>query len=132
NSPKDRLAFILEDTQVPILLTQHKLLNELPQHQAYVVCIDTSWQAIAQESTENAVNGVNPKNLAYILYTSGSTGKPKGVMLSHFVCCTRELLEQRIYPMRETDSILLKSSWSSKELFWPLLAGSRAVMIRQG
>ncbi|MHC0067969.1 non-ribosomal peptide synthetase [Nostoc sp. UIC 10890] len=130
--PKERLAFILEETQAPVLLTQQRLLTELPPYQGDIVCLDTSWQTITQQSLENPDTEVKPENLAYILYTSGSTGKPKGVMLSHFVCCNRELWEQRTYPMTTKDRILLKSAWSSKEFFWPLLAGATAVMTRPG
>lgn len=130
--PKERLAFILEETQAPVLLTQQRLLTELPPYQGDIVCLDTSWQTITQQSLENPDTEVKPENLAYILYTSGSTGKPKGVMLSHFVCCNRELWEQRTYPMTTKDRILLKSAWSSKEFFWTLLAGATAVMTRPG
>ena len=81
--PRERLAFILEDTQVPILLTQEKLLSGLPEHQAHVVCLDTNWELISQESKENSVSGVMANNLAYVIYTSGSTGNPKGVAVEH-------------------------------------------------
>ncbi len=130
--PKERLAFILEETQAPVLLTQQRLLTELPPYQGDIVCLDTSWQTITKQSLENPDTDVKPENLAYILYTSGSTGKPKGVMLSHFVCCNRELWEQKTYPLTTKDRILLKSAWSSKEFFWTLLAGATAVMMRPG
>ena len=130
--PKERLAFILEETQAPVLLTQQRLLTELPPYQGDMVCVDTIRQTLRQQSLENPDREVKPENLAYILYTSGSTGKPKGVMLSHFVCCNRELWEQRTYPMTAKDRILLKSAWSSKEFFWPLLAGATVVMTRPG
>jgi amino acid adenylation domain-containing protein len=81
--PKERLIFMLEDSQVSVLLTQEKLVAELPEHRAHLVCLDTDWPIISQESEENPASGVKPKNLAYVIYTSGSTGKPKGVMIEH-------------------------------------------------
>lgn len=132
DSPQERIAFILKDSQAHILLTQQKLLNRLPETQTNVVAMDMKWEKISRGNAQNRDRGVASHNLAYILYTSGSTGKPKGVMLSHYCCCTRELWEQRTYPMTKNDSILMKSSWSSKEFFWPLLAGARIVICRQG
>ncbi len=81
--PKERLADILLDSQVPVLLTQQKLVPLLPEHQARVVCLDTDWAVISAESEHNPVSGVSPENLAYAIYTSGSTGKPKGVAIEH-------------------------------------------------
>lgn len=132
DSPQERIAFILKDSQAHILLTQQKLLNRLPETQTNVVAMDMEWEKISRGNAQNRDRGTTSHNLAYILYTSGSTGKPKGVMLSHHCCCTRELWEQRTYPMTKNDSILMKSSWSSKEFFWPLLAGARIVICRQG
>ncbi|MDM8558174.1 amino acid adenylation domain-containing protein [Candidatus Parabeggiatoa sp. HSG14] len=84
NYPKKRLVFMLEDAQVPVLLTQSKLIDDLPKHQARVVCLDTDWESISQQCEDNLVSGVQPENLAYVIYTSGSTGKPKGVMIEHY------------------------------------------------
>ncbi|MBH8554256.1 amino acid adenylation domain-containing protein [Nostocaceae cyanobacterium CENA357] len=81
--PTARLAFMLEDAQVPVLLTQSNLVATLPQHQAQVVCLDTDWQEIAQHNTDNPRSEITGENLAYIIYTSGSTGKPKGVQIPH-------------------------------------------------
>lgn len=81
--PTERLAFMLEDTQISVLLTQARLVESLPPHQAHVVCLDTQWEEIAQQSQENLVSAVTPDNLAYVIYTSGSTGRPKGVAMSH-------------------------------------------------
>ncbi|RUS95287.1 hypothetical protein DSM106972_090630 [Dulcicalothrix desertica PCC 7102] len=81
--PKERLAYMLSDSQVPILLTQQKLVKELPDYQGRIVCLDTEWEAIATESQENLSSSVNPENLAYAIYTSGSTGQPKGVLITH-------------------------------------------------
>ena len=79
--PKERLAFMLSDTQVSVLVTQQKIVTDLPEHASHLVCLDTDWEHIAQQSEANPVSGVTPENLAYVMYTSGSTGTPKGVMI---------------------------------------------------
>jgi aspartate racemase len=81
--PKERLSFVLEETQVPVLLTQKRLVEQLPEHESRVICLDTDWETIATESEENPVSDVTPQHLAYVMYTSGSTGKPKGVQITH-------------------------------------------------
>ncbi|NEP42674.1 MAG: AMP-binding protein, partial [Okeania sp. SIO2H7] len=81
--PQDRISFVLEDTQIPLLLTKNNLKNHLPKTNIPIVCLDTDWEIISQESTDNPDKKLTPDNLAYIIYTSGSTGKPKGVEITH-------------------------------------------------
>ena len=81
--PQERLAFILRDAQVSVVLTQHRLTAGLTGHQAQVVCLDRDWKRLAQESDTNPVNKATPHNLVYTVYTSGSTGVPKGVATEH-------------------------------------------------
>ena len=81
--PQDRLSFMLEDTQLSVLLIQQHLIERLPKHQVQLVCLDTKWQSISQLSDFDLVNSTSSENLAYVIYTSGSTGKPKGVMIQH-------------------------------------------------
>src|ERR1019366_2637470 len=81
--PKERLAFMLKDAQVPVLLTQERLVAGLADHDAKVICLDSGWETIARESGENPGSSTLPENLAYVIYTSGSTGQPKGVLVSH-------------------------------------------------
>ncbi|MEH2442452.1 amino acid adenylation domain-containing protein [Nostoc sp.] len=81
--PQERLAFMLEDTQVSVLLTQQQLLTKLPEHNSQAICLDTDWDKISQYSHKNPDSEVTSENLAYIIYTSGSTGKPKGICLAH-------------------------------------------------
>jgi natural product biosynthesis luciferase-like monooxygenase protein len=81
--PSDRIAFMVEDAQVPILLTQGQFMSDLPPHQAQVIPIDASWDLISFEQKSNVESSVTPADLSYIIYTSGSTGKPKGVMVQH-------------------------------------------------
>ncbi|NER51477.1 MAG: amino acid adenylation domain-containing protein, partial [Symploca sp. SIO1A3] len=80
--PSERLAYMITDAQVSVLLTQESLETSLPQHQAQVVCLDRDWSGIEEFSTANLSSEVTPENLGYIIYTSGSTGKPKGVAMS--------------------------------------------------
>src|SRR5215472_6770239 len=67
--PKDRLAFMLADSRVPVLLTQRRLLETLPATTAHSLCLDPEWWWSAQESTENPVRCATPDDLAYVIYT---------------------------------------------------------------
>ena len=81
-SPQERLAFVLQDSRSPVLITQQKLLHNLPENIANVICLD-NWQTSASEPTSNPTSEVSIENLVYIIYTSGSTGTPKGVLVEH-------------------------------------------------
>ncbi|BAY10596.1 non-ribosomal peptide synthetase [Calothrix sp. NIES-2098] len=81
--PQERLAFMLADTQIKLLVTQKRLVEKLPTHTANIICLDADWQTISQQATENLITNVKPHNLAYVMYTSGSTGTPKGVSVIH-------------------------------------------------
>ncbi|MEH2206885.1 MAG: amino acid adenylation domain-containing protein [Nostoc sp.] len=81
--PKERLAYILLDAQVSVLLTQQQLIKALPTTDAKVVILDSASLAIAKKSKENPIASTTADNLAYINYTSGSTGCPKGVAIPH-------------------------------------------------
>jgi len=79
--PEERLAFMIEDAQLSLLLTESEVLSVLPDS-ADVICIDSD-RAIALCPETNLNTTVTPENLAYTIYTSGSTGKPKGVQILH-------------------------------------------------
>jgi len=81
--PQERLAFMLEDAQVKVLLTQDALLERLSGLAHTVVSVEADRAVIASQSARNPASGAAPDNLAYVIYTSGSTGKPKGVMVTH-------------------------------------------------
>jgi non-ribosomal peptide synthetase component F len=104
--PQERLEFMLEDTQTPVLLTQEKLVNSLPPHEAQVICLDSEWELVAQHSEENPVSEVTIDNLVYIIYTSGSTGKPKGVMIAHRGVCNHLYWRQATFQLTEQDKVL--------------------------
>ncbi|MEP0752187.1 amino acid adenylation domain-containing protein [Trichocoleus sp. Lan] len=134
--PPERLAFMLEDAGVPVLLTQQHLVENLPKHNAQVLCLDTDWEIIAQESLENPSSRVTAENLAYVIYTSGSTGTPKGGMNTHRGICNRLLWMQDTYQLTQTDRVLQKTPFSFDvsvwEFFWPLITGSRLVVAKPG
>jgi natural product biosynthesis luciferase-like monooxygenase protein len=81
--PAERLAWMLEDSQAPVVLTQADLAASLPPTPAAIVTIDESPLANAGDFAENPASGAGPANLAYVIFTSGSSGRPKGVMLEH-------------------------------------------------
>ncbi|HEX8150235.1 MAG TPA: condensation domain-containing protein, partial [Pyrinomonadaceae bacterium] len=80
--PSERLAFMLEDAGVRVLLAQERLVGELPDHDARLVCLDAGREEFAAEDETNLDNVAAPDNLAYVIYTSGSTGRPKGVCVT--------------------------------------------------
>ncbi len=81
--PPDRLAFMLNDTQAPVLVTQQRLISRLPSGVARVVLLDTDTAVLAQQSEAEPVLSATASDLAYVIYTSGSTGRPKGVQITH-------------------------------------------------
>jgi amino acid adenylation domain-containing protein len=130
--PAERLAFILEDTQVPVLLTQQSLVEKLPANQAQSVCLETDWDKINCQDENNLTCTVTADNLAYVMYTSGSTGKPKGVAVPH-QAVTR-LLFNTNYIQLEPDDIIAQVSNTSFdaatfEIWGTLLHGGKLVLI---
>jgi amino acid adenylation domain-containing protein len=81
-SPKERLSYMMEDSNVLVLLTQQSLLEILPDNSGRVVCLDACQDALAKESTDNPPRSTTAENLLYVTYTSGSTGKPKGIAMT--------------------------------------------------
>jgi aspartate racemase len=130
--PKERLAYILKETQVPLLVTQRQLVEQLPQLDVPLVCLDTDEEAIARESEENPVSQVTSQHLAYVIFTSGSTGKPKGVQitqgnLGHYAQAMSEALTL------QSDDIYLHTasfsfSSSVRQLMVPLSQGATVVI----
>ncbi|MBW4676162.1 MAG: amino acid adenylation domain-containing protein [Desmonostoc geniculatum HA4340-LM1] len=134
--PKERLAFMLENAQVSVLLTQEKLVTVLPEHRVNLVIIDADWQEIDKQDKCNPTSQVTTQNLAYVIYTSGSTGRPKGVQILHsavvnFLHSTRQTLQ-----LVEQDILLSVTTLSFDiavlEIFLPLIIGARVVIVSRG
>ena len=136
--PAERLSWMLEDAQAPVLLTQRALLDRLPSHQARVLCLDDP-DLFREESGANlsaSTSAIEGANAAYVIYTSGSTGRPKGVVNTHSGIRNRLLWMQQMYQLTASDRVLQKTSFSFDvsvwEFFWPLLAGAGLVLARPG
>jgi amino acid adenylation domain-containing protein len=131
--PKERLAFMLKDSQVPVVLTQERLVAGLPEHDAKVICLDSGWETIARESGENPGSSTLPENLAYFIYTSGSTGQPKGVLVSHDSIAGHCRNAQRLYELDSRDRVLqfasLSFDVSLEEILPTLIVGARLVIM---
>lgn len=133
NHPKERLAVMLADAQVPVLLTQTKVQAALPAYAGTIINLDAGSQATSQDNTENLDSGVRPENLAYVIYTSGSTGTPKGVMVTHRNVTRLFAATDDWYHFHERDVWTLFHSYafdfSVWELWGALLYGGRVVVV---
>src|SRR5437667_6441316 len=81
--PKDRIAFMLEDADAAVLLTQSTLVPHLPEHRSKVVCLDADKASLDREPEMNPPHSSTPENLAYVTHTSRSTGRPTGSIAIH-------------------------------------------------
>jgi amino acid adenylation domain-containing protein len=129
--PQERVAFILEDARVSVLLTQARLQSTLPAV-AKTFCVDRDWHLVTGQPTVTPVVTGTDENLAYVIYTSGSTGTPKGVAIEHrnahaLVCWALEEFDAQLL-----DGVLASTSIcfdrSIFELFVALSAGGRVIL----
>ncbi|MCA2621159.1 MULTISPECIES: non-ribosomal peptide synthase/polyketide synthase [unclassified Microcystis] len=110
--PQARLQFMLEDSQVPLLLTQSSLIDKLPNHQAKTVFLAETWEEIKPMNRDNLTGKVTASNLANVIYTSGSTGKPKGVMVEHQGLCNLALAQIDTFAVSSQSRVLQFASFS--------------------
>ncbi|GAK56424.1 non-ribosomal peptide synthase [Candidatus Vecturithrix granuli] len=126
--PQERLAFMISDAQIPILLTQEHLRAQLPDHHVQVITLDTDWSEIAQEAENNPQNYVSPDNLAYVIYTSGSTGRPKGTLLAHRGLCNLVYSQAQIFKITPQSRVFQFVSFSfdvaTSDIFTTLCTGA--------
>jgi amino acid adenylation domain-containing protein len=134
--PVERQAYMLEDADVRVMVTQDRLLERVPSGAAHRVCLDRDWEEIerASEPEEGIERG--PEQLAYVIYTSGSTGRPKGVEIPHRALANF-LSSMRERPGLGADDVLvavttLSFDIAALELFLPLIVGGRIVIAPQG
>ena len=137
-SPAERTAYLLGDAgrrfNLPVILTQERLRERLPEFGGEVLCPDR-FPVQGQGPRDRRFKRSHPGNLAYVIYTSGSTGKPKGVMITH-----RALVNRMVWvTAREataTGTLLQRTSLvfdvSVAEIFAPLVSGGRLVLLPPG
>ncbi len=127
--PQERQTFMLTDSQAQLLLTQQRLLADLPPHQLQVICLDSDWPLISRESEATPSSKVTADNLAYVIYTSGSTGKPKGTLLHHRGLCNFALAYIQGMGVKADSRMLQFAAFSFDasvaETFMALLAGAK-------
>lgn len=139
--PAERLAFILADAKVSLLLTQTKLAksdvlaaiyHQLSPGGLKLVCLDRDWREIGEEISNNLVCDANAGTLAYVIYTSGSTGQPKGVEIEQrsLVNCLLSMRRQLELSKRDVWLAVTTLSFdiAAAEIFLPLLSGARLVV----
>jgi amino acid adenylation domain-containing protein len=132
--PRERLAYMIEDSRAVVLLTQSHLANLEPATPQ--IFVDEIRNEIEKEEDTDPSVQLWPENPAYVIYTSGSTGKPKGAMITHRAICNHMLWMQQAFPLSEADSVLQKTPFSFDASVWefyaPLFVGARLVMARPG
>lgn len=133
NNPPARIAFILEDAQIEVLVTESSLLDKLPPDIEQIICCDHQEDAIAKYDSDNLNLKIAINDLAHIVYTSGSTGKPKGVMLSHgnlshyaqSLQLALDITPEDVYLHRGSIALIV----SARQLLMPLAQGATAVIV---
>jgi amino acid adenylation domain-containing protein len=131
--PQDRLAYMLEDTQAAVLLTQKPLLEALPDFEGQIICLDDDWAEISQQSRQNPDSVTTSANLAYVIHTSGSTGKPKGVLIPHGNVVNFLDTMRQEPGLGASDTLLAVTTLSFDiavlELFLPITTGAKLVIV---
>jgi amino acid adenylation domain-containing protein len=121
--PADRLAFMIEDAAVPVLITQQDLEDRIPTAWAQILLIDAEWPEIASQPEDAPVSGVTPDNLAYVIYTSGSTGTPKGVQLTHRGLTNLAEAQRALFASLSASHVLQFASLSFDASIWEMVMG---------
>jgi amino acid adenylation domain-containing protein len=128
--PSDRLAVMIEDSRLGIVVTQKDLVQKFSAYNGRFVCLDS--ETLSEQGVENCHRTATPDNLAYVIYTSGSTGKPKGVQICHR-SVVNFLISMKSSPgLTPEDTVLAVTTISfdiaALELYLPLIVGARLVL----
>ncbi len=130
--PRERLAFMINDSGIEVLLTQEKLLDVLPPYYGEIIHLDRSDTSYPDDNLDS---GAVPENAAYVIYTSGSTGTPKGVVIAHRGLCNLATAQIRAFNVQPSSRVLqfaaLSFDASVTEFAMALLRGAALVIARR-
>lgn len=116
--PIERINYMIQDSQVKILLTNVPIHSEI---QFSGLTVQVNARIIAEQDTNNPAHITKPNDLTYVIYTSGSTGNPKGVMIEHHSLINRLEWMQNNYPLTESDIIMQKTPYTFDVSVWEIL-----------
>ncbi len=130
--PRERLAFILDDSQASVLVTQSHLIGSLRFSALQKVCLDTDGEMISRENDANPTSEATSENLAYVIYTSGSTGQPKGVMVQHRSVVNHNVAAASAFHLQPSDRVLqfatINFDAAVEEMFPAWMTGATVVL----
>ena len=130
--PKERISFMLADSEAPLLLSHSSKKGKLPDSSARTIFLDEKESALTHLPSSNLSIPSAPDQLAYLIYTSGSTGKPKGVMVPRTALVNFLLSMSQLPGINSTDTLLAVTTTSFDisilELLLPLVTGARTVI----
>jgi len=131
--PSDRIAYMIQDSKLSLLLTELKLIGLFSQNEIETICLDKASEFLLQKSDKNLVTRAGINNLAYVIYTSGSTGKPKGTMIVHKGLVNYLSWATKTYAVAEGSGAPVNSSLSFDatvtSLYSPLLVGKKVIIL---
>jgi len=134
NYPVDRLAYMVEDANLSLVITTSDLLDKLPSTSCSTLQIDVVQSEIRKCSAEKVPVTLKSSTLAYVIYTSGSTGRPKGVMVEHKGIVNMAIGESRSYHVSHGDRVMQFASFnfdgSICEIFMTLAIGGILCLIK--
>ncbi|SFJ64582.1 amino acid adenylation domain-containing protein [Thermoflavimicrobium dichotomicum] len=130
--PRERIAYMLEDSGIRVLLTQASLKASLPLERVQAICLDADRELICEMSTQDVEHEGSPFHRSHVIYTSGSTGKPKGVMIEHRSVVALLAWARQVFTSEELQGVLAATSicfdLSVFEIFLPLSAGGTVIL----
>jgi len=131
--PHERLAYMIEDSGLKLLLTQEAVKPGLADFDVPKLALDSEWAQVAEHPAEAVPQVITPQNLAYVIYTSGSTGKPKGTMLSHTGLLNLANEQRKAFNITPQSRILQFASLSFDASVWEtvmaLLNGAALILV---
>ncbi|EAZ87964.1 non-ribosomal peptide synthetase, partial [Crocosphaera chwakensis] len=135
NYPQERIAYVMQDSNMGVLLTKQHLKTQLKEVKIPVISWEQEEERIFQNFVNNTPSLVNSKHLAYVIYTSGSTGRPKGVQIAHQSVINFLNSMSKRPGLTQEDDLLAVTTISfdiaGLELYLPLIMGGKILLASQ-